>query len=39
MGWVSWNPQKIWMPNSKGLGMGKVFDMINEVYGENFMRY
>lgn len=39
MGWVSWNPQKIWMPNSRGLGMAKVFDMINEVYGENFMRY
>lgn len=39
IGWVAWNPKKIWMPNEKGLGMGKVFDMVNEVYGEGFMRY
>lgn len=39
IGWVAWNPKKIWMPNSKGLGFGKVFDMINEVYGQEFMRY
>ena len=35
LGWVIWNPKKIWVPNKQGLGMGKVFDMINEVYSKN----
>lgn len=39
IGWVNWNPKKIWTPSKKGLGMGKVFDMLNEVYGEDFIRY
>lgn len=39
IGWVNWNPKKIWTPNKEGLGMGKVFDMLNEVYGEGFIRY
>lgn len=39
MGWVNWNPQKIWTPSSKGLGMGRVFDMLNDVYGHDFIRY
>lgn len=34
-----WNPEKIWVPNSKGLGMGKMFDMVNEVMGKDFIRY
>lgn len=38
-GWVNWNPEKIWTPSAKGLGMGRVFDMLNEVYGEDFIRY
>lgn len=38
-GWVHWNPKKIWVPSKAGLGLGKVFDMCNEVYGEDFMRY
>lgn len=37
--WKNWNPPKIWTCNSKGLGMGKVFDMINELYGKEMMRY
>ena len=37
--WQNWNPKKIWVPSKKGLGMGKVFDLVNEVYGENFYRY
>ena len=37
--WQNWNPKKIWVPSKKGLGMGKVFDMCNEIYGRNFMRY
>ena len=39
MGWVNWNPKKIWIPSKEGLGFGKVFDMLNEVYGKNFIRY
>ena len=37
--WKNWNPKKIWMPNQKGLGMGKVFDLVNEIYGKDFLRY
>ena len=39
MGWVNWNPKKIWIPSKEGLGFGKVFDMLNAEYGENFIRY
>lgn len=39
MGWVNWNPKKIWTPSKEGLGMGTVFDMINAEYGENFIEY
>ena len=38
MGWVNWNPKKIWSPSKEGLGLGNVFDMLNNVYGENFIR-
>ena len=38
-GWVNWNPKKIWIPNKQGLGMGRVFDMLNDVYGQDFIRY
>lgn len=34
-----WNPKQIWVPSKEGLGMGKVFDMINEIYGKDFLRY
>ena len=37
--WKNWNPKQIWIPNKKGLGMGKVFDMVNEIYGKDFYRY
>ena len=37
--WKNWNPKKIWSRNSKGLGLGKVFDMVNEIYGKDFYRY
>ena len=37
--WQNWNPKKIWGPSKKGLGMGKVFDMVNEIYGKDFYRY
>lgn len=34
-----WNPRKIWVPSKSGLGMGRVFDWCNEIYGKDFMRY
>lgn len=37
--WQNWNPKKIWIPSKEGLGMGKVFDMMNELYGKDFYRY
>ena len=37
--WQNWNPRKIWSRNEKGLGLGKVFDLVNEVYGKDFYRY
>lgn len=39
LGWVEWNPKQIWVPSQQGLGMGKVFDMVNEIYGKEMMRY
>ena len=29
----------VWQPNKKGLGLGYVFDEINKIYGEDFIRY
>lgn len=29
----------LWKPNKKGLGLGHVFDQLNSVYGEGFLRY
>lgn len=29
----------IWQPNKKGLGLGYVFDEINKIYGNDFIRY
>lgn len=29
----------LWKPNEDGLGLGHVFDELNSVYGENFLRY
>lgn len=29
----------IWKPNKEGLGMGYVFDRVNEIYGKDFIRY
>ena len=39
MGWVNWNPKKIWIPSKEGLGFHYVFDCLNEVYGKDFIRY
>ncbi len=37
--WRNWNPKKIWVPSKKGLGMKKVFDDCNQIYGKDFIRY
>ena len=37
--WKNWNPKKIWTPSKQGLGLGKAFDMVNELYGKDFIRY
>jgi 3'-phosphoadenosine 5'-phosphosulfate sulfotransferase (PAPS reductase)/FAD synthetase len=29
----------VWQPSKSGLGMGHVFDQLNAVYGENFIKY
>lgn len=29
----------VWKPNEQGLGMGHVFDELNKIYGEDFIRY
>ena len=37
--WLNWNPKNIWVPSKKGLGMKKVFDDCNQIYGKDFIRY
>ena len=37
--WKNWNPKKIWVPSKKGLGMRKVFQDCNEIYGKDFIRF
>jgi 3'-phosphoadenosine 5'-phosphosulfate sulfotransferase (PAPS reductase)/FAD synthetase len=33
------NEDGIWQPNKDGLGMGYVFDELNKLYGEDFIKY
>ena len=37
--WKNWNQKKIWVPSKEGLGMKKVFDDCNQIYGKDFIRY
>lgn len=37
--WVNWNPKKIWVANSKGLGYKVMLDMVASVYGKDFIPY
>jgi hypothetical protein len=37
--WKNWNPEKIWVPSREGLGMAKVFEMVNELMGKEFIKY
>ena len=33
------NEDGIWQPDKYGLGMGYVFDTLNQIYGDDFIRY
>lgn len=39
IGGGEYNDNGIWQPNSKGLGLGHCFDVLNEIYGEGFIKY
>lgn len=31
--------ERKWQPNKKGLGMGHIFDELNKIYGDGFIKY
>lgn len=31
--------ERKWQPNKKGLGLGHVFDELNKIYGDDFIKY
>lgn len=38
--WVrEYDEDGVWKPNKQGLGMGHVFDELNKIYGEGFIKY
>jgi 3'-phosphoadenosine 5'-phosphosulfate sulfotransferase (PAPS reductase)/FAD synthetase len=39
MGWIAWNPKKIWVPSANGLGMRYVIDCVNAIYGAGTIKY
>ena len=39
IGGGEYNEDGIWQPNKQGLGMGHVFDELNRIYGDGFIRY
>lgn len=39
IGGGEFNEDGIWQPNKEGLGMGYVFDRLNEIYGDGFIKY
>lgn len=34
-----YNEDGMWQPNKQGLGMGHVFDTLNRIYGDGFIKY
>ena len=34
-----YNEDGLWQPNKQGLGMGHVFDTLNRIYGDGFIKY
>ena len=39
IGGGAYDDDGIWKPNKKGLGMGHVFDELNKLYGDGFIKY
>lgn len=39
IGWINWNPKRIFAPNKDGLGLGTIFDMINELMKKEIYKY
>lgn len=39
IGGGEYNEEGIWVPSKEGLGMGHVFDELNKIYGEGFIKY
>ena len=39
IGGGEYNESGMWQPSKEGLGMGHVFDELNNVYGEDFIKY
>ena len=39
IGGGEYNDDGVWQPNSKGLGLGHCFDVLNEIYGKGFIKY
>ena len=39
IGGGAYDDDGIWKPNKEGLGMGHVFDELNKIYGEGFIKY
>ena len=39
IGGGAYNEDGIWQPSKEGLGMGHVFDTLNRIYGDGFIRY
>lgn len=37
--WKNWNPEYIWSASKKGLGMGKLFEMVNDLYGKELYKW
>lgn len=39
IGGGEYNENGLWQPNKQGLGMGHVFDALNKIYGDGFIKY
>lgn len=39
IGGGEYDEKGVWKPNKQGLGMGHVFDELNKIYGEGFIKY
>lgn len=37
--WKNFNPKRIFVPNNKGIGLGTIFQMCNEIYGKEMFKW